>query len=175
MTAEGEALTLHGTISTMQSLPIPRTSASASHAPRRKKGRFFMSDRREPGDESMDVANERELPVSCWLIGFDSVHVLYDPILGYPALFVYGEKPYAAMSVELRPFVYVQKPTHWGYEVIGCIPDNVKVMTDVTGPYVVILPLPGASIGDKGIEIVGADQSQELDIDMSKLGQVYKV
>ena len=123
------------------------------------------------GDPDVTSLDRPALP-SCRLIDFDTVNVLYDSILGYPAVFVHGEKPYQAMTVELRSLFYVRPPEYWGYEVVGCLPDDAAV-PDVTGPYVLVLPLPTAALGTKGIEIIGANRTQAIDIDMRKAGHAH--
>lgn len=76
-------------------------------------------------------------------------------------LVVQGEAPYKNMDVRLVPRVYVQQPDYWGIEVVGTLTDDV--VPDVTGPYAVALPLEGVT-GKKGIEVIGANRTQEIDI-----------
>jgi hypothetical protein len=100
-------------------------------------------------------------PSSCRILDFESAEVLTDTPLGYWALFVHGEKPYDAMWVTLQPLYYVQQPEYWGIEVVGCLPSGP--VTDMTGTYVAILPLPGV-MGTKGIEIIGASACKKIDL-----------
>lgn len=100
-------------------------------------------------------------PQSCRLLDFESAEVLVETPLGYPSLFVHGEKPYQAMTVTLQTLYYVQQPEYWGFEVVGCLPSGP--VTDVTGKYVVILPLD-ETMGTKGIEIIGATGSKRIDV-----------
>lgn len=100
-------------------------------------------------------------PQSCRLMDFESAEVLAETPLGYPALFVHGEKPYEAMTVTLQPLFYVRQPEYWGIEIVGCLPSGA--FPDVTGSYVVILPLVGVT-GTRGIEIIGATGSKRIDV-----------
>lgn len=100
-------------------------------------------------------------PSSCRVLDFESAEVLTDTPLGYWALFVHGEKPYEAMWVTLQPLYYIQQPEYWGIEVVGCLPSGP--VTDLTGKYVAILPLPGV-MGTKGIEVIGAHGSKKIDL-----------
>jgi hypothetical protein len=132
-----------------------------------------MDDVSQPQHDDAEVNSlGRPAPVSCQVIDFASADVLYDSILGYPAVVVHGEKPYQAMTVEARPLEYVRKPEYWGYEIVGCLPENGGIPT-VTGPYVLVVPLPGAAIGTEGVEIIGASTTQALDIDMGKAGHTH--
>lgn len=119
------------------------------------------------------TSHDRPAPASCRVIDFETADVLYDSILGYPAVIVHGEAPYTAMTVSMRPLTYIRQPEYWGYEVVGCLPEGDGV-PEVTGPFVQVLPLPGASLGTKGIAIIGANRSQELDIDMSQAGHSHE-
>lgn len=114
----------------------------------------------------------RPAPTACQVIDFESAEVMYDSILGYPAVIVHGTKPYQAMTEALWSMFYVRQPEYWGYEVVGCLQDDAAV-PDVTGPYVLILPLTDAALGTKGIEIIGANKTQVLDIDLSKAGHTH--
>jgi hypothetical protein len=124
-------------------------------------------------DDDGENSLSRPAPVSCQVIDFESADVVYDSILGYPAVIVHGVKPYQAMTVELWPLEYVRKPEYWGYEIVGCLPEGGGIPT-VTGPYVLVLPLPGAAIGTEGVEIIGANTTQALDIDMGKAGHTHE-
>ena len=130
-------------------------------------------DSRHPHHHHASTSLDRPAPAACEVIDFETADVLYDSILGYPAVIVHGEAPYAAMTVSLRPLTYIRQPEYWGYEVVGCLPEGGGV-PEVTGPFVQVLPLPGASIGTKGIAIVGANRTQDLDIDMSQAGHTHE-
>jgi hypothetical protein len=109
-------------------------------------------------------------PSSCRLLEFDTAEVLVDTPLGYPALFVHGTKPYEAMTVWLQPVYYIQQPEYWIIEVIGCLP--MGPVPDVTGNYVAILPLESA-MGTKGIEVVGANGSKQIDVQPGTGGDTH--
>ncbi len=106
-------------------------------------------------------------PESCRLLNFDSADVLVDTPLGYAALFVHGEKPYEAMTVFLQPRIYVQQPDYWGIEIVGCLPPGP--VPDVTGTYVAVFPLE-SPMGKKGIEVIGANGTKEIDVNLSQPG-----
>ena len=130
-------------------------------------------DSRHPHHHHASTSHDRPAPASCRMIDFETADVLYDSILGYPAVVVHGEAPYAAMDVTLRPLTYIRQPEYWGYEVIGCLPEG-EVVPEVTGRLVEVLPLPGASIGTQGIAIIGANRTRELEIDLSQAGHTHE-
>lgn len=100
-------------------------------------------------------------PLSCRVLDFDSADILTETPLGYWALFVDGEKPYDAMEVTLRPLTYIRQPEYWGIEIVGCLPSGP--LPDVTGRYLVILPVAGV-MGTKGIEVIGANGVKQIDL-----------
>ena len=112
-------------------------------------------------EEQQSLFDSLPSPKSCRVLDFESAEVLTETPLGYWALFVHGEKPYEAMWVTLQPLYYVQQPEYWGIEVVGCLPSGP--VTDLTGNYVAILPLPGV-MGTKGIEVIGASGSKTIDL-----------
>lgn len=75
-------------------------------------------------------------------------------------LVVRGEKPYLNMQVNLIPLVYIRQPEYWGIEVVGCLPE---VGLPAVADYVVKLDLDG-TIGTRGIEVIGANRSEKIDI-----------
>jgi hypothetical protein len=75
-------------------------------------------------------------------------------------LVVSGVKPYMNMAVELTPLVYVRQPEYWEIEVVGSLRG---VGLPAEAPYTVSLNL-AASTGSKGIEVVGANRRQRIDI-----------
>ncbi|MGH8910546.1 MAG: hypothetical protein ACRD0K_29640 [Egibacteraceae bacterium] len=100
-------------------------------------------------------------PQSCRVIDFESAHV-FTLEINPPRhiLVVRGEKPYFNMQVTLVPLVYIQQPDYWGIEVIGCLPE---IGLPAVAPYVVQLDLVG-TIGTCGIEVIGANRSERIDI-----------
>ena len=73
-------------------------------------------------------------------------------------LIVSGTKPYANMTVELRPLIYVRRPEFWGIEVTGTLPG---IGIPMVAPYTVSLPLDGI-LGTKGIEVIGATRRKKI-------------
>ena len=59
---------------------------------------------------------------ACRLLDFDKVEVRPGVVPRTFILIVSGTKPYANMTVDLRPLTYVQQPEYWGIEVVGCLP-----------------------------------------------------
>lgn len=100
-------------------------------------------------------------PQSCRVIDFDSAQVI--TLRTQPpqhVLIVRGEAPYLNMNVFLSPLVYIQQPEYWGIEVVGCLPE---VGLPTVTPYVTRLDLNG-TIGTCGIEVIGANRSEKIDI-----------
>jgi len=75
-------------------------------------------------------------------------------------LVVSGTKPYLNMTVELKPLIYIQQPDYWGIEVVGSLHG---IGIPVTAPYTVFIPL-NHIIGKKGIEAIGANKRQKINI-----------
>ncbi|HEX4965253.1 MAG TPA: hypothetical protein VF173_30875 [Thermoanaerobaculia bacterium] len=96
---------------------------------------------------------------SCRLIDFEEAEVVFFP--GLPPqhlLVVRGQKPYLNMRVELVPLPHVGMPEYTRVEVVGC-----NGTLPAFGPYEVMLDLAG-HLGSKGIEVVGANRSQKIDV-----------
>jgi hypothetical protein len=97
---------------------------------------------------------------ACRLLDFDKVEVRPGFVPRTFILIVSGTKPYANMSVDLRPLTYVRQPEYWGIEVVGCLPG---FGLPVVAPYTASLPLDGVT-GRRGIEVIGATRSEKLDV-----------
>ncbi len=99
-------------------------------------------------------------PQSCRVINFDSAQVVtLESLPPQYVLVVSGQKP-LNMEVSLTPLVYIRQPEYWGIEVIGCVR---RLGLPVVVPYVVRLDLDG-TIGTCGIEVIGANRSEKIDI-----------
>jgi hypothetical protein len=72
-----------------------------------------------------------------------------------------GTKPYANMSVDLSPLVYIRQPEYWGIEVVGRLRGGILLPAEV--PYEVSLPLSGI-IGTAGVEVIGATRSERIEV-----------
>jgi hypothetical protein len=72
-----------------------------------------------------------------------------------------GTKPYANMSVDLSPLVYIRQPEYWGIEVVGRLRGGIPLPAEV--PYEVSLPLSGIT-GTRGVEVIGASHSERLEV-----------
>lgn len=95
------------------------------------------------------------------LIEFERADVI-SPMI-YPArprLVVSGRKPWANMTVSLVPRDYVKRPDYWAIEVVGTMP---QIGQPAIVPYVVDLDL-GDTIGSVGIEVVGADETERIEV-----------
>jgi hypothetical protein len=98
---------------------------------------------------------------SSQLIEFERADVI-SPMI-YPArprLVVSGRQPWANMTVSLVPRHYVAPPDYWAIEVIGTMP---QIGQPAIVPYVVELDL-GGTIGSVGVEVVGADKTERIDV-----------
>lgn len=105
----------------------------------------------------------------CRVIDFESAQVYMSRTMpAQHVLVVRGEKPYFNMQVNLRPLIYIRQPEYWGIEVVGCLPEiGLPAVSD----YAVKLDLDG-TIGTRGIEVIGADHSEKIDIVRLREGRV---
>lgn len=97
---------------------------------------------------------------SVHLIDFETAHVNGGFITDTYFLTVSGMKPYANMIVALSPVIYTHQPEYWEIQVVGILPG---FGLSATVPYCVTMQLDGF-IGTKGISVVGASSSKEIDI-----------
>lgn len=95
------------------------------------------------------------------LLDFESAQVVPGFVNDTYILIVSGTKPYLNMVVELQPRIYVRQPEYWGIEVVGSIPGGIGLPTQAS--YTVSKELTGI-IGTKGIEVIGASASLEIDV-----------
>jgi len=93
-------------------------------------------------------------------INFDSAEVVN--VAGRNILIVRGEAPCLNMNVSLSPLIYIECPEYWGIEVIGSLPGCICLTA--MKPFVLALPLDGI-IGSKGIEVLGARRSEQIDVE----------
>ncbi len=78
-----------------------------------------------------------------------------------PSLIVQGELP-CPMKVVLEPFPELLiEPEYWPTKVLGYSEGDVA---QVITPYSVQVPLSELSTGTKGIELIGKDQSENIDV-----------
>lgn len=95
---------------------------------------------------------------SCRLIDFEEAEVIFFP--GLPpqhTLVVRGQKPYLNMKVLLVPRPHIGLD-YAPIEVVGC-----NGTLPAFGPYEETLDLAGL-LGSKGIEVIGANRSQKIDV-----------
>lgn len=78
------------------------------------------------------------------------------------SLMVAGYKPYVNMDVELIPLIYVDKPDYWGIEVVGTIRSGILLPAII--PFSTEYLSLANTTGKKGIEVIWADERQEIDI-----------
>jgi hypothetical protein len=76
---------------------------------------------------------------------------------------VSGTKPYANMTVQLVPLVYVQQPEYWEIEVVGSLSG---IGLPAEQPYEVSLAIT-SFLGTAGVEVVGASRRQKIDVQRS--------
>ncbi|HEY0331882.1 MAG TPA: hypothetical protein VGC77_22635 [Rhodopseudomonas sp.] len=75
-------------------------------------------------------------------------------------LTVNGRKPWASMTVELVPLVYVKRPDFWGIEVVAA-QRGIGIPLEV--PYSVVLEISNV-LGTAGIEVIGATKSEKIKV-----------
>jgi hypothetical protein len=75
-------------------------------------------------------------------------------------LTVSGRKPWASMTVELVPLVYIQRPDYWGIEIVAC-QKGIGIPLEV--PYSVVLEITNV-LGTAGIEVIGATKCKKLKV-----------
>lgn len=107
------------------------------------------------------MSNEQHVLSTCRLIEFQEARIEEVSVDFSPYLIVSGLKPYANMSVQLLPRMYIERPEYWAIEVVGCIS---RIALPAVTPYEVILPID-FEIGSKGIRVIGAgSQMEEIDL-----------
>lgn len=75
-----------------------------------------------------------------------------------------GLAPFAGMTLEVRPVVYVMHPDYWLMALVGCLPQG-KVAAPVPTPFEAEVPLHG-SIGSKGIDLTGEPAGPPLRLNL---------
>ncbi len=112
-------------------------------------------------EEQLQAFQGSPQPQSCRVIDFEhaEVRVLESLPLQY-LLVVSGIKPCINMKVDLVPLVYIQQPEFWGIEVVGCLPGGICL--PALASYSVDLLNP--PLGTRGIEVIGATQSERFEI-----------
>ena len=99
-----------------------------------------------PGDSSVDRA-----PKTCSSVTLKSAALVVRN--GDVVLKAAGFAPFAGMTFEVRPVVYVMHPDYWLMALVSCLPQG-KVAVPVPTPFEAEVPLQG-SIGFKGIDLTG--------------------
>jgi hypothetical protein len=98
---------------------------------------------------------------SSQLIEFERADVISPMIYpSRPRLVVTGRKPWANMEVSLVPRDYAEPPGYWSIRVVGTMPE---IGQPAIVPYAVELEL-GDTIGSAGIEVVGANKTEQIDV-----------
>jgi hypothetical protein len=144
---------------------IPLAIAAAVLAMAGLAGPAAADDARSRLDRAIPPTEEAPPATNCRMIDFASAQVRTLPAVPpQRVLVVRGEKPYLNMQVNLVPLVYIRQPEYWGIEVTGCLPE---VGLPAVADYVVKLDLEG-TIGTHGIEVIGADRSQKIDIPVAR-------
>jgi hypothetical protein len=94
-------------------------------------------------------------------INFDSCEVVGN-FPGGDVLIVRGQAPCLNMIVALVPMIYINCPEYWGIEVIGYLPGSFCLTA--MQPFVLTIPLAGIT-GSRGIEVLGARRSEQIEVD----------
>lgn len=76
-------------------------------------------------------------------------------------LVVKGEAPCLNMQVGLEPFYYIEKPDYWQIELVGSVPGGVCL--EAVQPFETAILLDNV-LGHKGVELIGRDRSERIDI-----------
>jgi len=85
-------------------------------------------------------------------------------------LLVSGKKPYASMKVTLEPQAYIRRPDYWEYLVVGTLGG---LALPVEAPYTAVTDV-SELLGTKGIEVVGHNKRQRIDIASDGDGDLVK-
>ncbi|MCW2309470.1 hypothetical protein [Rhodobium gokarnense] len=96
----------------------------------------------------------------CSLAPFGYSEVWPGDVPGTWFLMVSGVMPCKNMVIQLRPMVYVQPPDYWAIEVVGCVEDGCLEMPVTYAIWIDVTDYRGTD----GIEVVGANGTQKLDI-----------
>ena len=81
---------------------------------------------------------------------------------GMDWLVVEGDAPCINMRIELAPVIYIRQPEYWTHHVIGCL--DYGICLTAMKSYVYCKPVCQLSVGTKGIELVGTNQTVRIDI-----------
>ncbi|HEY6550668.1 MAG TPA: hypothetical protein VIY71_05650 [Solirubrobacterales bacterium] len=96
------------------------------------------------------------------LLNWTRLELLMDFEPPNPSLIVEGDLPHPMDRVALVPLPELLiEPEYWPTKVVGYSDGNVP---EVITPYSVQAPLSELSTGTKGIELIGRDQSENIDI-----------
>ena len=95
------------------------------------------------------------------VIQFDDAQLVPGIVNNTWFLIVRGTKPYLNMKVDLVPLIYIQKPEHWGIEVVGCLPGGIGL--PATAAYEAFLDV-SQLMGHKGIEVIGANKREKVGV-----------
>jgi len=95
------------------------------------------------------------------LLNWTNLELMMDPEPPNPSLIVEGDLPHPMKKVVLEPFPeLLVEPEYWPTKVVGYSDGAADVIT----PYSVQVPLSELTMGTKGIELIGKDQSENIDI-----------
>lgn len=95
---------------------------------------------------------------SCALVSFTRATVAGTKV---KSLVVEGTAPCLNMKISLLPRIYIDCPTHWGIEVVGCLPGGLCL--PAIKKFKVTIKLRGI-VGSKGIEVIGANKSKKMKV-----------
>jgi hypothetical protein len=108
----------------------------------------------------------------CRIIDFEKATLVRSapPAEGAPpryVLTVSGTKPSISETVRLVAVTYIRQPEYWAIEVTACEPPGAGL--PATGPYTVSADVT-STLGTKGVEVVGASRSQQIDLEAPFVG-----
>ena len=110
--------------------------------------------------QDLEVLKSLPPPTMCRLIDFKKAQVVPGFLPKTWFLIVSGEKPWASMTVQLVPLIYIQQPDYWGIEVVGC---QHGFGIPIVVPYSVVLDI-SHHIGKAGIEVIGAVNREKIKV-----------
>jgi hypothetical protein len=110
--------------------------------------------------QDLEVLKSLPPPTMCRLIDFKKAHVFPGFLPKTWFLVVTGEKPWASMTVQLVPLIYIQQPDYWGIEVVGC---QHGFGIPIAVPYSITLDITHF-IGKVGIEVIGAINKEKIKV-----------
>ena len=112
--------------------------------------------------QAEDLKRLESFPPSttCRRLDFESAQVVPGFVNGTYFLVVSGKKPWASITVDLVPLIYITQPDYWGIEVRGC---QTGIGLPMVAPFTAVLEITHV-LGKRGIEVLGATNAKQIDV-----------